>query len=390
MPEAFAATDWQLVRDQARKLALLLAIPMALAIAWIAWMLLARITVHATTDQARTEVAQAVYYVQAPVSGRVTQSYLELGRQVDPGTVLVELEGDPQRLRVQEEETHHTALQAQLEELHRQKDAEQRALVAERAASRFATEQERANLAGAQEVAQLAQEEFDKRKLLYEQGIVALMDFRHYESDLKKKKSELQSARTGVSRAGREQLVSRAEREARIEALNGDIGRIEGELATSSNTVQQLEYELGWHRILASGRGRLGEIVSIKPGAYVREGDRLATIIPDGQLRIVAYFEPRIAIGLVKPGQIGRLRLDGFPWAEYGSVTASVTSVGSEVRDGRVRVELDPQPHPRLVLQHGLTGTLEIQTERISPASLLLRKSGGYLGHPGNSQVASP
>jgi multidrug resistance efflux pump len=389
MPALFAFTDRQLALEEVRRQALLLAIPILLAIGWIAWLLLARINVYATTDQARVEVAEAVYFVQAPVSGRVMESHLELGREVEPGSALVELAADPQKVRVEGEQKQQVLLQAQLENLRHELAEEQNALATEGTVGRLVVDQARANLAAAEETLQLAQKEWKQKTELQKQGIISALDLARSESELKRKQIELQSYRTAVSRAQREQAIRGQERKARIEEISGQIRRIEGELAASDNAVKGLQNELGWHRIVASARGRLDQVVNIKPGSYVQQGDHLAVIIPSGQLRIVAYFEPRAVIGRVKIGQTGRLRLEGFPWAEYGSVTASVTSVGSEVRDGRVRVELDARPNPRLALQHGLPGALEIQIEQTSPASFLFRKTGLFLAQPTASQVAS-
>jgi hypothetical protein len=78
------------------------------------------------------------------------------------------------------------------------------------------------------------------------------------------------------------------------------------------------------------------------------------------------------------------MRLQGFPWTQFGSVSATVTRVASEVRDGRIRVELaiNSNSAPRVHLQHGLLGTVEVQVERISPASLVLRMVGRWLAKP--------
>jgi len=149
---------------------------------------------------------------------------------------------------------------------------------------------------------------------------------------------------------------------------------------------------LGAHQIVASGDGRLGEVAPLRAGSFVREGDRLAAIIPDGLLRVVASFPPSEAIGRVRKGQKAWLRLDGFPAAEYGPIVANVVSVGNEVRDGKVQVELALQPNPRIPLQHGLPGELDVEVDRISPASYLLRKAGGYLAgaaEAATSEVAS-
>jgi membrane fusion protein (multidrug efflux system) len=113
----------------------------------------------------------------------------------------------------------------------------------------------------------------------------------------------------------------------------------------------------------------------------VREGEPLGSIIPDGQLMIAAQYPADSAFGRIRAGQDGALRLDGFPWAEFGAVPARVHRVAQEVRDGRVRVELRIQADSgfRGQLQHGMPGSLEIAVERISPASLVLRMAGQLL-----------
>ena len=82
------------------------------------------------------------------------------------------------------------------------------------------------------------------------------------------------------------------------------------------------------------------------------------------------------------PGQPAQVRLEGFPWTQYGSVAATVTSMAHEVRDGRVRVELALAPDLTfpIPLQHGMPGTVEVEVERVAPATLALRSVGKRLG----------
>jgi pyruvate-ferredoxin/flavodoxin oxidoreductase len=95
-------------------------------------------------------------------------------------------------------------------------------------------------------------------------------------------------------------------------------------------------------------------------------------------------FLPPAALGRIRPGQPARLRLQGFPWTQYGSIGAMVSDVASEVRDGRVRVELviDPRAASPIPLQHGLPGTVEVEVERVSPATLTLRAAGQLVAAP--------
>jgi membrane fusion protein (multidrug efflux system) len=114
----------------------------------------------------------------------------------------------------------------------------------------------------------------------------------------------------------------------------------------------------------------------------VTEGERIGVILPSQSLRVVAEFPPVLAFGKLRAGQPARVKLKGFPWMQYGTLQARVSRVAGEIRDGKVRVELAlVSPFSsRIPLQHGLPGSVEIQVERISPAALLLRSAGQFLG----------
>jgi len=111
----------------------------------------------------------------------------------------------------------------------------------------------------------------------------------------------------------------------------------------------------------------------------VRIGDPIATVVPAGGLRAVAWFAPAAALGRIAPGQPAQMRLDGFPWTAFGAVPARVERIADEPDEaGRIRVELalDPADDAAIPLQHGLPGVVEVEVERLSPAALALRAAG--------------
>jgi membrane fusion protein (multidrug efflux system) len=145
-----------------------------------------------------------------------------------------------------------------------------------------------------------------------------------------------------------------------------------------------LTHELEQHHIRAPAAGSLGEVTPLQPGTVIDKGQRLGAVVPTGELRVVAEFAPPEALGRIRAPRELRLRLEGFPWIQYGAVAASVTHVATEPLNGRIRVELGLEqavsfPVP---LQHGLPGTLEVEVERISPAALVLRAAGRALSRP--------
>jgi membrane fusion protein, adhesin transport system len=175
-----------------------------------------------------------------------------------------------------------------------------------------------------------------------------------------------------------------------VESLKRTLASLQGQMATTSATIARLEADIDKHRIRAPIDGRIGDVVPLRAGEYVSAGQKLATVIPSGELIIVADFNPAAVLGRVRPGQTARLRLDGFPWAQYGSITATVTRVASEIRDNLVRVEFTPHSSfpPGIATQHGLPGAVEVSVEQVAPAVLVVRASGQMLS--GAAATASP
>ena len=148
------------------------------------------------------------------------------------------------------------------------------------------------------------------------------------------------AATAAIARIETDQTTRESDRRVRIQRLRGTLTQLEGDLATAGAAAKRSEYEVERRVLRAPIDGRIAEAADLRVGAVVDEGDRLAAIVPASPLRIVAQFAPASAIGRVRVGQPARVRLLGFPWAEYGSLQARVTAVADELRDGLVRVEL--------------------------------------------------
>nr|WP_276604759.1 HlyD family efflux transporter periplasmic adaptor subunit [Nannocystis sp. RBIL2] len=158
-------------------------------------------------------------------------------------------------------------------------------------------------------------------------------------------------------------------------------------LAAKIAALATLDHQIDQHSLRAPIAGRLGGVVPLQAGAVLARGAVVAVVIPDDPLRIVGRFTPA-GVGRIRPGQPARMRLDGFPWTEFGSLHGRVAAVASEAEDGLVRVECDMSEQTsdvsagtgsKIPAEHGLTGVLEIEVESVSPAALLLRTIGQAL-----------
>jgi len=346
------------------------------------WFFLARVAVYRVSDAARLESGGAAYQVQAPVAGRVVSSILSLGLQVAKGRVLVQLEDEAEQRQLQEERTALTVIAPQLEAIRDQIKAEEAAQAASEETARVALNQARTQLHGAMAALQYAE---DKARR-YEQGRGAVAEI-----DLLKAQAEAQERRTAVDNEGleiarleRDQVTQERDRTAHIDDLRKQARELEGKVDTKAATVRRLEYESERRKIRAPITGSLAEVGTPRVGTIVREGELLASIVPSRTIYAVAEFVPSEALGHIRPGQRAWIRLKGFPWTEYGSLEAKVVSVASEIRDGSIRVEFTVAANPSsaVPIQHGLPGMVEVETERVSPATLVLRAAGQLLAKP--------
>jgi len=169
--------------------------------------------------------------------------------------------------------------------------------------------------------------------------------------------------------------------QAEIENLKRESARLSGELETSKMTIARLKQDIDLHLIRAPASGQIGDVGALQIGTYVAVGEKLGTIIPHSELKIVAYFPPASVLGRIHPGQSARMRLTGFPWAQFGTIKARVSRVGSEIRDNQVQVQFTPElaKDSPILMQHGLPGAIEVSIEQVSPALMVLRSAGQML-----------
>ncbi|HKR02646.1 MAG TPA: HlyD family efflux transporter periplasmic adaptor subunit [Pyrinomonadaceae bacterium] len=342
---------------------------------WTYWALVARISLYESSSDARLEAEHAAHPVEAPVAGRVIANHLAVGQQVSAGQVLVELDASTERLQLQEEQTQPAALNAQVISLRNDIESEEQALDQARRTARQAIDETRAQSREATAAARFARTEAERLEPLHKGGFISDLDFLRTKSKAEEQEAVAESRNIAVGRLEQEHLTAERDRQARIERLKGEIARIEAQMPTGRATIKRMEHEVGMRQIHAPVSGRVGEVAELRVGAVVQGGAKLGTIIPEGGVRAVAYFPPQAALGRIQPGQPALIRLEGFPWSQYGSLAATVATVASETSDGRVRVELEVSPGQAssIPLQHGLPGTVEIEVKKASPLMLILQ-----------------
>jgi membrane fusion protein (multidrug efflux system) len=384
MSTAFSRTMRSLHADGSGRPLAGLAIAGCLALAWAGWCGLAPVTLYEVSAAARLEVDQAVTPVQSPLAGRVVTTRLAIGREVQAGDVLMELDTEAEHLEIGEQQARLAALGPQLRALEEQIVSEEAARDQEKRAGHAAAEQALSAAREAEAPARFAENDEDRMRQLRAEGLIPEREYQRGRAEVQRTRAAAESQRLAVGRLEQEQRTRESDRDARLKSLSADVTRLKTQIPGLEASISRLNYEIERRRVRAPISGRLGEAAVLRPGGVVREGEKLAAIVPMSKLAAIAQFPPEAALGRIRPGQTARLRLDGFPWTQYGTVHATVTRVASEVRDGSVRVELavDRSTPSAIPLQHGLPGAVEIEVERVTPAALILRNAGRMIAAP--------
>jgi membrane fusion protein (multidrug efflux system) len=343
---------------------------------WSIWLVQGRVAVYAISQSARIESAQASHPVQSLYTGRVAINHLVLGKRVSQGDVLIELDANVQRLQLFEEQLQNPSIETELEVLKREIAAEQSALNEAQKAGDVGLQEAKARQQEAEVTASYAESEVDRLSRLQAAGLIASSELSRTRAEAEKQRSSAEIWRLAAERQQWANRVSVNERRSRIESLKRELTRLSAQRAKAGAAVNRLESELHLRRIVSSVDGVVGEVAPLKVGGIINAGEKLGAIIPFGGLKVVAQFSPAATLGRIQKGQPARLRLDGFPWTQYGAIGAVVADVANEARDGHIRVEFEPESATGVELQHGLPGIIEVEVEHLSPIALLLRVAG--------------
>ncbi len=389
MASPFSRTLRSVREDGARRSRSALAAGLLLLAAWTCWLFFSRLPVYVTSTEARLEIDRAAHPIQAPLAGRVTRVAMQLGLDVRAGDALVELDIEPQRLELAQGLARIHALEPELEAARRQLASEEEATAALRGGAKISVAEAYARVREADAARKEANEQLDRTTRLASEGLVSKGEAGHARSEREQRSAASDALRLAAGRIAATKRLDASDRVVQARALERQIAALEGEIGTVRATVERLQHEVDRRVVRAPVDGQLAEMAPITIGAMVREGDRLAMVLPAGHLRAVAVVAPQDALGRVRVGQPARVRLEGFPWGQHGTIAATVTRVAGEVRDNRVRIELSVDASSsRIPLQHGLPGLVEIEVERTSPAALMMRAAGRRLERPAPAPAA--
>ncbi|MDD5580638.1 MAG: HlyD family efflux transporter periplasmic adaptor subunit [Methylobacter sp.] len=383
MPTTFSRTTRSLRQDTAKYALIAWLIGGLFLIGWLIWFFFAHVTVYEFSTKARLEVNRSAHPIAALVAGKIVSTSLSLGQEAQESEILATLDASSEKLRLQEEESRQEALPPQIASLEKEIAALEQAKTEARQAAISAIQSSRSRQKEANIAVTFAKDNERRLIALSASGHVPVIERLKAQAESQKLSSNREALSSDIHRLEMESQTRAHQEQAEIEDLKRELAKLNGELSTTQMTIARLKQDIEKHTIRAPAAGQIGDISPLQVGTYVAAGEKLGVLVPRSELRIVADFPPASVLGRIHPGQSSRMRLDGFPWAQFGTIQATVSRVGSEIRDNRVRVEFKPELSPLspIILQHGLPGAIEVNIEQVSPAVMVLRIAGQVLSN---------
>jgi len=286
--------------------------------------------------------------LDAPVAGTVAAVTVKEGQTVRKGQLLLELDSDIVRTELQQAQaklegqlnraTQLELLKNQLEIAVRTQQQQSQAQDAEQLAqfnqirqrlnsNRKAAAIEKNRLA-------LAQNEVERHRNLWQQGVISRSKLEEVEgilferqrlleqaqSDTQEASTELEKQQSAMQRIVRTGELAVLESQSQLKELQSQIADIRAEVIQTRKQIESLQFQLQQRVLRAPTNGTVFQLSIQNAGTVLQPGQMIAQIAPQGSPLIFRAQIPSAESGFLRVGQPVKLKFDAYPFQDYGVV----------------------------------------------------------------------
>ena len=171
-------------------------------------------------------------------------------------------------------------------------------------------------------------------KPLVEQGAISKIQFTKELGEVTLLRGKVKSIQSDVNR--QYEVVSEAKNKLKnASSLSGvdfstKLDESQKQLAQINNQLSEVRVTLGYQTLVSPANGLVFDLRPASPGFVVTGEDPVLKIVPTDVLVARAYVTNR-DIGFIRRGQTAKVRVDAYPYNEFGELTGEVVSIGSDV-----------------------------------------------------------
>ncbi len=354
--------------------------------------------------------------IEAPIKGIIAEWHVQEGQEVEAGQLIAEItDNDPNYLQRLEAQVDAASLRLQAVDasigiararIQSLTDARAAAIDSAELDIGIATDSLEAvgsDVAAAEAEYEAARSQLERVRALRDKQLASERELELAIASEGKAKNKLVETRAKTRAARRKIEASRAKRAqvaskdaASVESARGSLEKLQMDRTKVLEDIQKLEAAAARQRsmqITAPRAGIIGSITGRAGVEYVKEGDVIATLVPNTEARAVEAWVDGNDAPLVTPGREVRLQFEGWPAVQFvGWPSVAVGTFAGKVAfvdpsadgSGRFRVVVVPDPEAEepwpesRFLRQGARARVWLLLNEVSVAYELWRQINGF------------
>ncbi len=121
-------------------------------------------------------------------------------------------------------------------------------------------------------------------------------------------------------------LVDYLNEENKLQKLNYEILQIKSELKGLQSQIEQT-------KLVSPANGTVFNLIPSNSGYFAKSGETLLMIVPEGELEAKIFILNK-DIGFIMPNMKAEVRVDAYPFSQFGSIDGQLNIIGNEVLPG--------------------------------------------------------
>lgn len=140
----------------------------------------------------------------------------------------------------------------------------------------------------------------------------------------------VQQAQAELARKKAEAQRKQVEAAQRLQQLDVEITQLQGKMAETQNLLIAAQTQLQHKYLKAPVSGVVLSLNLKNTGEVLEPGHTVAEIAPEGVPLVVSAILPNQEAGFIKPGMAAQVKLDAYPYQDYGVIPGEVTQISAD------------------------------------------------------------
>jgi hypothetical protein len=188
----------------------------------------------------------------------------------------------------------------------------------------------------------LSKAAFNRDSALFEQKVISKAEF---EQSKKKYLSDIRSYQSSVSKITNQEIGKSQLRE-RISVLSladkkQNLGLLQQTESLMNELINRLKQWKEMYLITAPTAGEISFLATLIDKKFIKSGDEIAFILPQDSEFLVKAKVPVAGSGKIKIGQIANVKLDNYPFSEYGMLSGKIMSMSTVPREDHYDIDIE-------------------------------------------------